>query len=199
MALPRPLSLCVTGTPRSGTGYIARVLGAAGIDARHNGLFTEDGITEIAPHAEVSWMAMPHLAPLRRTGTTIGLVFRHPLAVVSSILGSRFFLDESAQRDYAYDHLLCLLSGDPFEEACDLYSGWNRRCLTEAHFTFDVEYPSFDRLASAVNAPLSSVAAAVASVSQTVNHGPRADVADLELPSHVWDTYRLLKEAARAS
>ena len=83
----------VTGTPRSGTTYVARVLQKLGFDCRHERRFTPwEVITEVrrlndVPWGDSSWLAAPflHLLP---ASTKIFHVVREPLNTINSIIGT---------------------------------------------------------------------------------------------------------------
>lgn len=86
------LKLVITGTGRCGTGYVARVLQQAGVSAGHEQVYTPDGeFHSPGLEVDVSWLAMPFLRSLRSRGVATGLVYRHPAAFISSVLGIGFF------------------------------------------------------------------------------------------------------------
>jgi hypothetical protein len=85
----------VTGAPRSGTTYTADVLANLGYWCRHEKFFnpwhTPDRSTYGADgRADVSWLAVPFLDELP-AGTLVVHQVRHPLRVISSFIGVRFF------------------------------------------------------------------------------------------------------------
>ena len=83
----------VTGTPRSGTRYVARVLQKLGFDCHHERHFTPwDVITEDCrlndiPWGDSSWLAAPFLHMLPAT-TKVFHVVREPLHTLNSIIGT---------------------------------------------------------------------------------------------------------------
>lgn len=198
----RKLTLVVTGTGRCGTGYVSRVLEDAGVVCGHEVAHGPNGQRHVPGlQADVSWLAVPHLRNARRRGASVGLLYRHPAAVISSFVGIDFFTTPSAYLDFARLHCTELdPEATPFENACIWYNEWNRRALMEAHFVFNVEYPSWDRMAQAVpDTSLSQLASAIPHVSQTYNHRQRANVEIDAVPASVWTTYEMLEAAARAS
>ena len=86
----------VTGCARSGTGYTARLLTDLGVPCDHEALFTPyterfDGFS--GTRGDSSWLAVPFIDQLP-AGTVVLHQVRHPKAVVSSLLGIRFFADD---------------------------------------------------------------------------------------------------------
>jgi hypothetical protein len=85
----------VTGAPRSGTTYTADVLANLGYWCRHERFFNPWKIPDRATYgqdgrADVSWLAVPFLDELPE-GTLVVHQVRHPLRVISSFVGVRFF------------------------------------------------------------------------------------------------------------
>lgn len=82
--------LLVVGTGRSGTGYMAALLSAAGLPCGHEAMHTDRTALAAEPPpwsspAESSWLAVPHLAAERARGTAVVLVVREPFAVARSL------------------------------------------------------------------------------------------------------------------
>jgi hypothetical protein len=82
----------VTGSGRSGTGYIAQILGAAGLRCGHEALFGPR--TRSVPDFErwdgdASWLAAPFVTDLP-SGTVVLHQLRDPPEVVASWYGLRF-------------------------------------------------------------------------------------------------------------
>jgi hypothetical protein len=89
----------VTGCARSGTGYTARLLSTLGVPCTHEALFSPyterfKGFPE--PGGDSSWLAVPFVDELP-PGTVVLHQVRHPDAVVSSLLGIRFFADDGTE------------------------------------------------------------------------------------------------------
>lgn len=98
----------ITGAPRSGTLYMARLLTLAGVPCSHEELFDPRTLSQLdqvlaakgklhswkssdrkATYGEISWMAVPYLDIL---GSEIVLLHqvRHPLTCAASLLGRGF-------------------------------------------------------------------------------------------------------------
>lgn len=103
---PRPgtvLSFVVTGCSRSGTGYTAQLLSAAGFPCGHERVFEIDRVAELEqPEAsfasrrgfvgDSSFLAAPYLERLP-AGTVVLHQLRDPIDVIRSHLGIRFFTE----------------------------------------------------------------------------------------------------------
>jgi hypothetical protein len=87
------ISFVVTGTPRSGTTYVARVLQKLGLDCRHERRFNPwEIIMEVCrfneePWGDSSWLAAPFLQALPADAKVFHVV-RDPLSAVNSIIGT---------------------------------------------------------------------------------------------------------------
>lgn len=200
------LTLVVTGTGRCGTGYVSKVLERAGVRCGHETAYTPHGERYVPGlEAEASWLAVPYLSGLRKRGVSVGMVYRHPAAVISSLVGIGFFDPDGhpghkPYADFARLHCPELVDASPFDASCIWYNNWNRRALRDSHFVFNVEYPAWDRMAGALpDSNLTALASAIPKVSQTYNHRPRANVNIEAIPASVWATYEMLEAAARAS
>ena len=101
-AMP-PVSLrpfVVTGCARSGTAYTAAVLSRLGLRCGHEVVFgpaTRAFTGFGGQHGDSSWLAVPFLGqlPAGPDGAVVLHRVRHPLKVVRSLLGIRFFDDRS--------------------------------------------------------------------------------------------------------
>ena len=123
------IELLVTGTGRCGTGYVSKLLTASGIPCGHEEVYTPLGIQN-RPElvADASWCAVPFLKDFQ--GRIVHLV-RHPLAVIRSFLGIRFFTHDlaSPHRRFAARHFR--RSPDPVTNAMRWWITLNSR--TEAY------------------------------------------------------------------
>lgn len=200
MATPG-LTLVITGTGRCGTGYVARVLQQAGVSAGHEEAYTPDGeFHSPGLQADSSWLAVPYLRSIKSRGSQVGLVYRHPAAVISSLLGINFFQTPTEYLKFAEIHCPELEGLSPFDKACQFYNEWNRRALKEADFVFNIEYPAWDRMSQALpSVSLTALASAISKVSQSYNHRNRSNVDPSKIHESVWNTYQMLEDAARAS
>jgi hypothetical protein len=88
----------VTGCARSGTTYLSVVLSRLGLRCGHEVVFgprTRSFEGFRGQHGDSSWLAVPFLPELPADTLVLHRV-RHPLRVVRSLLGIRFFDDRSA-------------------------------------------------------------------------------------------------------
>ena len=167
----------VTGTARSATGYIAAVLSAAGLLCGHEGWYAVGaaGPARGLPHSDparsllwpvrrmrlevrrrraglvgdASWLAVPWLARYR------GLVYlqvRHPLSVIRSLVGMRFFsrsADESAFRAFVGRHFP--ITGDDVVDSMRWWVEWNKRALNYCDRWWRVEHLGPDGVAEVLD------------------------------------------------
>lgn len=89
----------ITGCARSGTGYMASLFTHLGLETQHETVFSpySQGFEgwSTAP-GESSWLAAPFIHELP-PGTIVLHQIRHPLSVVQSLLGIRFFASDATQ------------------------------------------------------------------------------------------------------
>ena len=143
----------VTGTGRNGTGYTAHLFNAAGLRCGHEEIFTErpawgesaarrvrfvSRMKEPAGRikenirrrgmgldGDASWMAVPRLPRFRGAGI---LQVRHPIPVIRSFTGTRFFSEPNRHRSqyrYAAAHFSPV--GDDVVDAMRWWVYWNLR------------------------------------------------------------------------
>lgn len=145
--------ILVTGTGRCGTRYVAKLLSSAGVPCGHEGVFTPRGISKayeilekISSCAESSWMAAPFIGYQEVCGARIVHLIRHPIRVINSLLGMRFFAADSRYltwANYAISHLPSIGSLDSEEDrTVAFYVRWNEMIETElpmSGFTHRIE------------------------------------------------------------
>lgn len=154
----------VTGTGRSGTGYAAALFNAAGLRCGHEAVFRAQpafleragrrtvlgrlrapvGRMRESAHrlrndydGDASWMAVPRLDRFR--GLTL-LQTRHPLPVIRSFMGTRFFSNPDAhqhQRGYAAAHFDMV--GDDVIDGMRWWTYWNDRAARHADVVYAIE------------------------------------------------------------
>lgn len=115
------LPFLITGVPRSGTGYMAKLMQALGYDIGHE---------TIRPHGISSWLwaadspTVPCGAPRNRAqiGFTIQVV-RHPWLVISSLVSTS--LPSPAIEEYV-SRFSYLPYGSAFRQAVHLVVNWNK-------------------------------------------------------------------------
>lgn len=101
----RSRQFVITGLPRSGTGYMAKILQVGGVACLHEGVYTPDGQNWGTRWGDSSWLAGPHIRDF--WGPTIQVV-RHPFDTFSSLIAIEFFNPDAENaehmkpfRDYA--------------------------------------------------------------------------------------------------
>lgn len=189
----------VTGTGRSGTGYAASLFNAAGMPCGHEALYTDKpGWGEQAPPrqgvlprmkeplgrakeslrrrrsplaGDASWMAAPRLAAF--DGVSF-LQLRHPLLVVRSFVGTRFFsVPEAHLAQWRYARCFFEPSGDDVVDAMEWWILWNGLAARHATMVYSLEgidESVFTRMLTLIDVP---------------SAGQRASLAMSEVPSDV--------------
>ena len=133
----RSLDFVVTGTPRSGTQYVARVLRSLGLDCWHERSFNPWGIVVDAyrlndrPWGDSSWLAVPFL-DLIPASTKVLHVVREPLSTINSMIGTRHFNHPRPGDFQKFLGRHCWndenhRSADVGEDAQTFWVEWNRR------------------------------------------------------------------------
>lgn len=132
------LDAVILSTGRAGSGYIARLLTAAGVPCGHEAVYTPRAVLPAERPVESSWLALPHV----EAGFD-GAVFhqvRHPLAVVSSLLNGQMQANWALPfAHYQQAHLHGEYPDDPTEFAIRFVVDWNLRCELVAEETWRVE------------------------------------------------------------
>ncbi|MFW5847918.1 MAG: hypothetical protein ACOCVF_03280 [bacterium] len=127
----------ITGTGRCGTGYISKLLTEYGINCGHEAIFSYNGVrNKFGYTGDASWLAAPYLQ--KYNGIVIHQV-RHPLRVINSLLGIKFF-DNSAKNPYSkFAKHYCKTTNDVLKDTMKFYILWNRMCEENAIFRYQVE------------------------------------------------------------
>lgn len=166
--------LLIVGTGRSGTGYVAATLRAAGVDCGHEAVYGPPQAVGANPplwrhhRADASWLAVPvlddHPGP-------VALALRHPLRVVDSLDRLNLFAwEREPHRRNAYRAAVAgwapqvFAHDDPIVRAAHFAASWPRLTRTP-DLVFNVE--DFDaatlrRLAELAGVAISVDAAAAA-------------------------------------
>jgi hypothetical protein len=90
----RAIDFLITGTPRSGTGYIAQILSYLGIECSHERMFNpwevhyEEMRSDSRKWGDSSWMAVPYLGKIPPI-TKVFHIVRDPLKTINSIIRTR--------------------------------------------------------------------------------------------------------------
>ena len=178
----------ILGSGRSGSGYISRVLSAAGIPCGHESWWNPHGRRQRGLLGDSSWCA---LAQVDRS-TYSGQVFhqiRHPLDVISSYVHRHTFTGPFAQLK------LPLLaedpSGDPLRYACRVWLDLNRRSaeLTTTHWRVeDIDIQLVQQIGAAVGTAPVNVESAIQSVPTSYNsHDTSRRLGWQDLPRDLFD------------
>jgi hypothetical protein len=106
----KSLDFVITGCPRSGTRYLARVLTALGYDCDHEACFNPWQVVLSADRPETriwgdsSWMAVPFLEELPAETDVIHIV-REPVRTMNSMLGTGQIDWGNDYRDFLAAHV----------------------------------------------------------------------------------------------
>jgi hypothetical protein len=182
----------VTGTGRSGTGYLSKVLTKLGVPCFHEETFTPAGVDWEWRRGDSSWMAAPHLPHF--DGYVLHLV-RDPLDVINSMTGIGFFDDTLEAREahgmwrlFAEEHAPQVFGlSDPVERAMAWYVEWNRLIERYADKRLQVETVTGEDLLDLVRASGAwhsphEIQQAIDKVDTTINTRRRASLTWDDLP-----------------
>lgn len=183
IALKREPRFVILGTGRSGSGYISRVLTAAGIPCGHESWWNPHGRRQRGLVGDSSWCALALIDWNKYTGNIFHQV-RHPLDVISSYVHRQSFTSPFAQLK------LPLLaddpSGDPLRYGCRIWLDLNRRSteLTKTWWRVeDVDAQLVSQIATTVGAAHGNIEAAIQSVPNSYNsHGTSRRLSWNDLP-----------------
>lgn len=188
----------VIGTGRCGTGYMAALLGAAGINAGHEHWWHGapwPGVPRRSLDVDCSWLALPIIEQAIWTGPTIHII-RDPVSVVTSLVGTQFFAPESIGspfQQWALRWCHEVRNLPPLEASVEWWCVWNARCASVADVTIPIEdiattgHLSTIALALdgklSVNVDVAALEQAALTTPTNVNTRQRADGID---PDTVW-------------
>jgi hypothetical protein len=186
----RPPEVVVTGTGRSGTGFLTEVLREVCVNAGHEAWFNP--FRKMAPdlQVDVSWMALPMLSGRERF---VGFQLRDPLKVLSSLAnGDLETPDGVAYLRFAQEHTPGWDDTDPLlHNLVRFLTHWWEKGVGAADQVWEVEELSPDTivhlaLEAGVEVSWEDAEAAIAGVPASTNKhrpGPKLAWADLpELP-----------------
>lgn len=134
----------IIGTGRSGTGYAARLVGAANGSCGHEGWWCALGDPIPGLDVDSSWLALPDIEASAWSGPTVHLV-RDPVLVVESLLRTEFFgaIVDTAYPQFALKHCEraqdALATAGPVAAAVEFWADWNTRCAAVAQLTARIE------------------------------------------------------------
>ena len=123
--------LLITGTPRSATGYMAKIFTYAGIPCGHEQKYNIDHSQFLhkvpKPTAESSWLAVPNLQKHKN----IIHITRDPLKVISSMMKANFLEDNKPDLDFVEKTLPKIKKYNGIERYVYFWTEWNS--LIEKH------------------------------------------------------------------
>jgi hypothetical protein len=187
----------ITGTGRSGTGFMSKVLSGVGVPCYHESVYGPDGEAKWSfQRGDSSWLALPHLEAGDFDGYVLHVV-REPVATINSFVGIRFFDDAMADKHGAYRQFAEVHApevfelSDPVERAVAWWVVWNERCAAVADATVRVEDLSGDDLVPLVRAGGAwhsphQLTEAIAKVPTDVNSREKAELGWDDLPEGEW-------------
>ncbi len=123
----------VTGTGRSGTGYISRLLTALGARCGHEAIFhpaTQKPVVNFGPYqGDASWLAAPWIPQLHPDVVVLHQT-RDPIDVARSHLGIHFFHDDAdpsyrPYQQFVRNHSDVYTHTDPLERFMRYWILWN--------------------------------------------------------------------------
>ena len=206
------LRFVITGTGRCGTNYTADLFTAAGLRCGHEEVFTayagfgepwtaeQSGLVELMKnpvrrarvelrrrrtelHGDSSWMAVPRLPGF--TGVSF-LQLRHPLDVVRSFTGTRFFTREPTRQNRFADHYFTPVGNDVVD-AMRWWVAWNDRAAEHATCVYPMEAlneDSFAGMLRRVGGDPARAGQAIRAVPVGINSGTQRGERPLDLS---WD------------
>lgn len=122
--------MIITGCPRSGTGYIAKLFTHAGIPCGHEQKYYNYQSVNLTSHvknpqAESSWLAIPHLHKYKN----ILHIVREPMKVISSMMNVDFL--QEGEMEFVAEALPDILKLEGIERYVYFWTQWNM--LIEKH------------------------------------------------------------------
>jgi hypothetical protein len=153
------LNFVVTGCPRSGTQYVARILQQLGYDCLHEASFNPWQAVfamehDDRPWGDSSWMAVPFLSWLPPETAIIHLV-RDPLRTINSIVGTGQLDWPTDYRRFLAHHFMGDSERWPEDLARiaqDFWVEWNQRIMGTERVRLRVKVEEFvDRLPEVIH------------------------------------------------
>ena len=128
----------ITGTGRSGTGYICKLLNELGVKCGHESIFKPDtkNVDFRDYSGDSSWLAAPFISKFDSNIMVFHQV-RDPILVVRSFVGMGFFDDEPDKSHYPYLKFIRQTKevsqlGSVIERALFHWVSWNKYVENEA-------------------------------------------------------------------
>jgi len=153
----------ICAVPRSGTGYIAKLLTNLGIPCGHESVFglgeargrfrgsLEAGADLSLPDTlgDSSWLAVPFLPVLPKDVIVIHQV-RHPMAALKSLVGRELFTGNPRNKGYIdviEEYALGVHNyTDEVSKSVAFWLDWNKQIEDHAHFRYQLETLSAEKL-----------------------------------------------------
>ena len=116
--------IIITGTPRSGTQYISKLLTSIGVPIGHEQYFglPLGGIHRNNPQGDSSWLAVPYLCEHK---ARIIHIVREPVKVISSMMGRDFFNRVSLYDEFINFYLPIPKDYSLLDKCIYFYVNWN--------------------------------------------------------------------------
>lgn len=171
----------IVGTGRSGSGYISRVLTAAGIRCGHEEWWNPTNVRTPDLVGDSSWCAVPALPAIVDRGVIVLHQVRHPLKVVSS------FAKKWNRRDEYWplkaSTILRPLTGDDLVDGMACYVDANRACEPYTSMRWQLEQIDdqlLRHISTCVGSPISVRQARAALENVPTNYNQHVTGTDLD-------------------
>ncbi len=185
----------IVGSGRSGSGYISRVLTAAGIPCGHESWWNPYGRRQRGLLGDSSWCALAQIDWIKYSGQVFHQV-RHPLDVISSYVHRHTFTGPFAKIKLPL--LVEDPGGDPLRYACRVWLDLNRRSaeLTTNYWRLeDIDCRLLQNIGVAVGTVPRNVESAIRSVSKSYNsHSTPRRLGWQDLPRDLIDEIKALAQ-----
>lgn len=140
------MKLVITGSARSGTGFICQVLRGVGVTCGHEQVFhPKTRVANWASYqADASWLAVPHLRGIRASGAYVVHQVRDPIAVLRSLCGLELFSKARPEEDpylqamWRFDKAIFAFD-DPLRRAMSYWIRWTMAAHAQADVTCRIE------------------------------------------------------------
>ena len=186
----RPLRFLIASTPRSGTGYIKRLLCDLGVPCTHERYFTcssQRYLTE-SNHGESSWLAVPYLERLPPS-TLVFHQVRNPVTTINSLKLTHPYQSEGRDMPFLREHFKPS-SHDP---EIEFWHEWHRRIEPFATLRYRVEEIPIREILSMIGEERSDEQIKIALAGVPRNFKTSGSVpqriAWKDMPGHVQETY----------
>ena len=138
----------ITGSPRSGTRFMAALFRSAGLGATHEGVFIPAGIRpRVIKNVESSWLAAPHLQTWKYHFKKVIHLVRDPILVISSQREREImFKKESPYTKYIYDNVSEITNfNNSIDNYLHFWIAWNEMIEKHTKIRVKIEDINNDR------------------------------------------------------